>query len=244
MDLALLHLPLKRGERLGDPADGAALPQRQALVLIRILFERKLQHGPLLGLGFEDHPGELPDDGIQPLRCICRRILRKHRLPGSFRMGGCQQFPLAGEIPVGRAAGHPGQEGSIVHGGRSPGGNKLPGRRNERIQGAPLLAGPADVCIMYILAGEILMNMDGVEHRVAAGGVTIAPRGVPHAFKVLQEGTRVLCLHTPGGAQAFYFGASEPLAPGQETGVVDFERIRESGRVNGGVEILGPPPFG
>ena len=42
---------------------------------------------------------------------------------------------------------------------------------------------------MYILAGEILMNMNGTEHRVAAGGVTIAPRGVPHAFKVLQQGT-------------------------------------------------------
>jgi quercetin dioxygenase-like cupin family protein len=97
---------------------------------------------------------------------------------------------------------------------------------------------------MYVLAGEILMNMDGVEHRVAVGGVTIAPRGVPHAFKVLKEGTRVLCLHTPGSAQAFYFGASEPLSqenPGD--GEVDFERIRESGRLNGGIEILGPPPF-
>lgn len=96
---------------------------------------------------------------------------------------------------------------------------------------------------LYILAGEILMNMDGTEHRVAAGGVTIAPRGVPHAFKVLQEGTRVLCLHTPGGAQAFYFGASEPLNDGAGAGPVDFDRIRESGQLNGGIEIVGPPPF-
>ncbi|QCO98023.1 cupin domain-containing protein [Arthrobacter sp. 24S4-2] len=96
---------------------------------------------------------------------------------------------------------------------------------------------------LYVLAGEILMNMDGTEHQVAAGGVTIAPRGVPHAFKVLQEGTRVLCLHTPGSAQAFYDGASEPLDPGNETGLVDFDRIRESGRVNGGINIVGPPPF-
>ena len=97
---------------------------------------------------------------------------------------------------------------------------------------------------MYVLAGEILMNMDGTEHRVAAGGVTIAPRGVPHAFKVTQEGTRVLCLHTPGGAQAFYFGASEPISPDEDIArVVDFDRIRESGRANGGIEITGPPPF-
>jgi quercetin dioxygenase-like cupin family protein len=96
---------------------------------------------------------------------------------------------------------------------------------------------------MYVLAGEILVNMDGTEHRVAAGGVTIAPRGVPHAFKVLQDKTRVLCLHTPGTAQAFYDGASEPLGTGNESGAVNFDRIRESGRVNGGIEIVGPPPF-
>lgn len=108
----------------------------------------------------------------------------------------------------------------------------------------PLHTHPDSDETMYILAGEILVSMDGSEHRVAAGGLTIAPRGVPHAFKVLQEGTRVLCLHTPGGAQAFYFGASEPLgADDGAAGVVDFDRIRESGRVHGGIEILGPPPF-
>ena len=106
----------------------------------------------------------------------------------------------------------------------------------------PLHTHPDSDETMYILAGEILMHMDGTEHRVAAGGVTIAPRGVPHAFKVLQEGTRVLCLHTPGSAQEFYFGASEPVA-GNDVGKVDFDRIRESGRVNGGIEIIGPPPF-
>ena len=107
----------------------------------------------------------------------------------------------------------------------------------------PLHTHPDSDETMYVLAGEILMNMDGEEHRVGAGGVTIAPRGVPHAFKVLQNGTRVLCLHTPGSAQAFYDDASEPLVDGNETGPVDFGRIRESGRMNGGIEIVGPPPF-
>ena len=107
----------------------------------------------------------------------------------------------------------------------------------------PLHTHPDSDETMYVLAGEILMNMDGEEHRVGAGGVTIAPRGVPHAFKVLQNGTRVLCLHTPGSAQAFYDDASEPLVDGNETGPVDFGRIRESGRMNGGIEIVGPPQF-
>jgi len=107
----------------------------------------------------------------------------------------------------------------------------------------PMHSHPDSDETMYILAGEILMNMDGEEHRVAAGGVTIAPRGVPHAFKVLQDGTRALCLHTPGSSQAFYDGASEPLGTEGEAQMVDFDRIRESGRVNGGIEIVGPPPF-
>ncbi|MET3949265.1 cupin domain-containing protein [Arthrobacter sp. UYEF36] len=108
----------------------------------------------------------------------------------------------------------------------------------------PMHTHPASDETLYILSGEILMNMDGTEYRVAAGGLALAPRGVPHAFKVLQEGTRILCLHTPGGAQAFYFGASEPLGVDDDgERAVDFDRIRESGRLHGGIEILGPPPF-
>lgn len=108
----------------------------------------------------------------------------------------------------------------------------------------PLHTHPDSDETLYILAGEILMHMDGTQHRVAAGGVVIAPRGIPHAFKVLQEGTRMLCLHTPGGAQAFYFGASRPLGIDDKgERVVDFDRIRESAGANGGIEILAPPPF-
>ena len=45
----------------------------------------------------------------------------------------------------------------------------------------------------------------------------------------------------PGTAQAFYDGASVPL--GAADGMVEFDMVRESGRVNGGIEIVGPPPF-
>jgi quercetin dioxygenase-like cupin family protein len=113
----------------------------------------------------------------------------------------------------------------------------------------PLHTHPESEETLYVLSGEILFNMDGTEHRLAAGGVAIAPRGVPHAFKVLQEGTRILCLQTPGVAQAFYDGASESIGvppDGLDIGgsrQVDFGRIRESGRLNGGIEIIGPPPF-
>ena len=43
----------------------------------------------------------------------------------------------------------------------------------------PLHTHPDSDETMYMLEGEIRMHLDGQEHRVAAGGVVVAPRGVP-----------------------------------------------------------------
>jgi hypothetical protein len=44
--------------------------------------------------------------------------------------------------------------------------------------------------------------------------------------------------------QAFYMGASEPINAGAPaSGPVDFDRVRAAAVHNGGIEILGPPPF-
>ena len=108
----------------------------------------------------------------------------------------------------------------------------------------PLHTHPDSDETMYVLEGEILMHMNGQEHRVGVGGLAVAPRGVPHAFLVVSETARLLCLHTPGCGQAFYWGASEPiLGGGPASGPVDFARVRASAEKNGGIEILGPPPF-
>ncbi len=109
----------------------------------------------------------------------------------------------------------------------------------------PLHSHPDSDETMYILDGEILMHMDGAEHRIGAGGLAVAPRGVPHAFMVVSGSARMLCLHTPGCCEAFYRDASTPLSgddPAQ-TGPVDFGKVQESARKNGGIVLLGPPPF-
>jgi len=113
----------------------------------------------------------------------------------------------------------------------------------------PLHIHPDSDETMVVLEGEIIMHIDGVEHAVAAGGIAIAPRGVPHAFKVVgPDGTRLLCLHTPGCCQAFYWDASEPCSVDDSelvgSGPVDMGRVQASAQQNGGIEILGPPPFG
>ena len=112
----------------------------------------------------------------------------------------------------------------------------------------PLHIHPQSDETMIVLQGEILMHMDGAEHVVGAGGVAVAPRGVPHAFKVTgPDGTRLLCLHTPGCCQAFYWDASEAVSAdedaSEESGRMDFARVQESAQKNGGMEIVGPPPF-
>lgn len=107
----------------------------------------------------------------------------------------------------------------------------------------PLHTHPSDET-MVVLSGEIVMHLDGAEHRIGEGGIAIAPRGVPHAFMVVADGTRLLCLHTPGTCEAFYLGASEPLTKLADVDrVVDFGRVMQSAKQNGGIEILGPPPF-
>jgi quercetin dioxygenase-like cupin family protein len=112
----------------------------------------------------------------------------------------------------------------------------------------PLHTHPDSDETMIVLEGEIRMHLDGEEHVVGPGGIASAPRGVPHAFMVSgADGARLLCLHTPGCCQAFYWGASEPVADGDTRGLaegpVDMARVAESARRNGGIEILGPPPF-
>ena len=97
---------------------------------------------------------------------------------------------------------------------------------------------------LYVLEGEILLHIDGHEQPLRAGGVAIAPRGVPHAFAVTSELARILFLETPGTGEAFYRGASEPATPELEASApVDFARVRASAERNGGIVILGPPPF-
>ncbi|WP_411733166.1 cupin domain-containing protein [Paeniglutamicibacter sp.] len=114
----------------------------------------------------------------------------------------------------------------------------------ENGKDTPLHTHPGSDETMVVLSGEIVMHLDGLESTIGAGGLVMAPRGMPHAFKVTADATRVLCLHTPGMCQGFYWDASVPLEDGDPgSGEVDFGRVMDSARRNGGIEILGPSPF-
>ena len=96
---------------------------------------------------------------------------------------------------------------------------------------------------VYVLEGEIVVHVDGHEHRVRAGGMTFTPKGVPHAFRVASDRARVLTFQTPGIGEAFYRDASEPTSD-DASNTVDIARLQASARENPrGVELIGPPPF-
>ena len=107
----------------------------------------------------------------------------------------------------------------------------------------PLHCHPEADEVVVVLEGEILVENDGVQRRLSAGGFTFAPRGVAHAFVVLSPTARVIGLQTPGSGDAFYRNASDPVEHETDSGPVDFERIGQVARSTGATQILGPPPF-
>jgi quercetin dioxygenase-like cupin family protein len=107
----------------------------------------------------------------------------------------------------------------------------------------PLHTHPCDET-MIVLEGELLVHVQGEEYVVGQHGVLMAPRGLPHAFMVTSETARMLVLETPGGSEAFYRGASVTATEQiLEAALVDMALVQQSAKQNGGIEIVGPPPF-
>ena len=107
----------------------------------------------------------------------------------------------------------------------------------------PLHHHPESEETFILLEGEILLHVDGEQTVLRAGGISMVPRGVPHAFLVTSPTARMLALQTPGCCQDFYFGASQELADGEASGPVDFDEVMASAQRTGGMVTLGPPPF-
>jgi quercetin dioxygenase-like cupin family protein len=109
----------------------------------------------------------------------------------------------------------------------------------------PLHIHPHEDETFIVLEGEILVQVEGREHRVGSGGVAVVPRGVRHAFMVTSEMARILALQTPGSGEAFYRDASEPsTAETDAERPPDWDRLRAAAERNPScIQILGPPPF-
>ena len=116
--------------------------------------------------------------------------------------------------------------------------------RMVRGKTTPLHVHPREDETFIILEGEILVHVEGTEHRVGPGGVAVVPRGARHAFLVISEVARVLMLVTPGSGWAFFREVSEPASAETDPGRTDWDRLRAAAERHPDIiQILGPPPF-
>ena len=85
-------------------------------------------------------------------------------------------------------------------------------------------------------------NGDTSECTLTAGDTVFLPRGVPHAFRVDADGTRILEINTPGGFENFHIDAGEPATEDRfpDPAPPDIEKLMRVG-AEYGCQVLGPP---
>ena len=116
--------------------------------------------------------------------------------------------------------------------------------RMVRGKTTPLHLHPNEDEAIYVLEGELLVAVEGEQHRVGQGGLFVAPRGVPHAFMVTSETAHILALQTPGTGEAFYRALTDPVRSAADASrPPDWARLREVAERSESIELLGPPPF-
>ncbi len=108
----------------------------------------------------------------------------------------------------------------------------------------PMHLHPTEDELVYVLDGEILVHIDGVDHPVGKGGLFFAPRGTAHAFMVTSETAHLLSLQTPGDGEAFYRSVSDPSTePDDARRPPNLARLRAGAEASPNIELLGPPPW-
>jgi quercetin dioxygenase-like cupin family protein len=85
----------------------------------------------------------------------------------------------------------------------------------------------------YVLDGELTLYTPGAERALRAGEFLLAPRAVPHTYRVGDEGCRALVTSLPSGFERFVAEVSALGAP-------DPERLTALAAEHD-IEILGPP---
>jgi mannose-6-phosphate isomerase-like protein (cupin superfamily) len=85
----------------------------------------------------------------------------------------------------------------------------------------------------YVLEGEVSLLLPGRQVDLGPGDFALAPRGVPHAYRVGDAPARWLVTSTPAGFERFVAQVAASDAPGPEalTAIA----------AEHGIEILGPP---
>jgi quercetin dioxygenase-like cupin family protein len=95
----------------------------------------------------------------------------------------------------------------------------------------------------YVLEGDVRLFVGDCEVVLAPGQAALAPRGVPHAYRVESDRARWIVINSPAGYEQFVRAASEP-APRAELPPAGRHSDRAAlarAAAEQGIEILGPP---
>lgn len=120
---------------------------------------------------------------------------------------------------------------------------------HRRGYGTPVHVHEREDQTLYVLAGGITAWLDPnneqgdcTEQTLQTGDAVFLPRGVPHAFRVDAEGTRLLEINTPGGFENFHIDAGAPATERRlpDPQPPDIEKLMRVGAVYG-CQVTGPP---
>jgi mannose-6-phosphate isomerase-like protein (cupin superfamily) len=94
----------------------------------------------------------------------------------------------------------------------------------------------------YILEGKIRFRRGDEEFTGEPGDFVFGPREVPHSFKVLDGGARVLVLMTPAGLEHMFVEGGLPVRDADEPPPqqYDMERVLALAQKYGW-DVIGPP---
>ncbi|WGX94251.1 cupin domain-containing protein [Nocardioides sp. L-11A] len=96
--------------------------------------------------------------------------------------------------------------------------------------------------MFVVLEGHGIFWVGDERHEVGSGGAVFLPREIPHAYRFTSPRVDLLTICTPSGMEGFFRGAGRRLTDPRPDGwEVSLDALVAAG-IEGGQEILGPPP--
>ena len=125
-------------------------------------------------------------------------------------------------------------------GGEETGGRvALVELRERRGAGPPRHVHSGEDEVVYVLAGRVAFEVDGVALDAPAGSCVLLPRGSEHTYRVVSAAARLLVVAAPAGIEGYYQELARFAARPDGAGAV--ERLIASAACHG-VAITGPGP--
>ncbi len=118
--------------------------------------------------------------------------------------------------------------------------------RSRRGGSPPYHVHHAEDEVFHLIEGELVVLVDGKTTRVRAGETHLAPKGVPHTYRVVSEHARWLVVTTHGDFERFVRAMSRPASAAElptPAGPPSPEQQQALAELSlrYGIELIGPP---